>query len=1463
MCQPVKIAVEVNLNMMTTPKNSNSKTNVQNRPPASGERAAVTGYLGQYGVAADIIIHGLSSGKLEWIALADRFAGRVDDFQIGTLGRIDAYQVKWSQFPRYLTLNQIVTPEKEKPNLFEQLADGWKRLSKASHGARVVVHLLTNNIPSPNDSVRQIKEEGDLCHFAAFLSEAWHKVKQKGQIAPSDLADSWSTTWNTIRTASGLTDANEFCQFIQDCELDLNCVPFDELKDRFGIQLPATNKDFWDIRSKLFELVADRSQITKLSREALLAQIGWKSILTLWHGSLMSVTPHYQPIVESEAKLKQMVTEQSKGYLLVSGDPGSGKSTILAKLIPELVPRSVVYYAYLPGSLGNKTRGESESFLHDITLQLERQGLMRSQINPEGRAALLDCFQSQLLAAGDLFRTTSEKTCIVVDGLDHIDREQHTNLPLYADLPDPAEIPDGVLFILSSQHKEMLSTAIKNDIREYREVTMSRLNQEAVATIVQSASKHKLDAPKLNRVFTLTQGHPLALQYLSNELESVPLDQVEQVLDDAVPFSGEMENYYSTHWDKLPTDVQNALAQIALLDGSFDIRTIHSLFSDNCPSLIAKTRQYFFKESTYRWLFFHNSFRQFVLHKSVLNPLGEVDEQLRIKHRYQLCQKLATLPQTEDLAWQRTYHLEEAQAPSAEVADSIDASSARLQLQSYRELPAIRQDISTACLHAARERNVLKTLRLLILESEFRDRIYRYEENDFDDVVVDALIELKQEDNAMKRIRAGNTLRVSRQSAFKYARRFQQTGSEQTGKEVFRIAEPYFESNQLDEFTPEFLMDWAYSAAHFNSIKEIGARICGNPSSNQGETQNNLLSDLFMAAGIGRIHSDNSTEAIELLEGAYVELSQEQRFKLFEAFFENRKNVSSKLLLLLDEFIQDHKFSRLQTDMVLKCLEWAAKNDLQVKNAHAILTSLTPSEFELDENGFERYPIEETFRYFRLLAIHSISISQSIHNTGIEDLLSAMSALINGATALSDKQIANKLKKLLAEVRKSYETEAPFPEQNPLDDDTKDRLLIAFIRELLPSVTNSLSVGKTIASVWDTDRAQKFFSPSLKRNLVQMFIGIVNESWIKQQLSDIELIMLDNWFYVGQRMVECARQCHSWLLLKQYERAENCLHRMLALSYGIDHKMPADLTHWSEIMQLSNSEDPSNAPRRINVMVSAMISAYTRSNNGHAYREYEDFLRNLYTSYPTTAAQILIGLQQKGYLRDAARAFKELGEPRKDQRRPKYPAQPKPPCPSIASFSELKLAAQSVNLDWNDATKNVPPLSKKQAEELRRMLGNQLGADSALLNIAKRLSDKDYAFELLQDILRKKYLSPGLPIEVLKQMRLLNGSKAREFAFQILAGQSDYNINFHIPQDLPVLFETLEFTEYAVLWETVQDQIEQMTKYWGFSDLSPLPEDQVLKASDSLDKANQIFEHCALPQRENLRGKKASSCNAV
>ncbi len=534
-------------------------------PPAEGERRAIGGYASQYSVAADLILRALRAGELQWIRLADPTAGRVDDLQIGDHLRVDAYQVKWSAHPGTISFKNLTTVRKdrgrESPSLINQLAQGWMRLGQAWPGAHIVVHLVTNDHPSVADTVPVSDPLPTSRHLAAFLEHAWQPVVQGHVREEHDLPAEWQYAWEHLRDASGL-GAPDFMDFVQHCALDFDWRLPDE-------QATTRDEEVWlhdhqTLQAFIFRTVGSPERVIELSREQLLRRLGWATRIEFHSRHDFPVDEAlYQPVVATERDLTERFSRLTRGYLLLTGTPGSGKSTMLTQMLRSRQERVVRYYAYVPDAQDPAAlRGESLSFLHDITTALDRAGFVEGRsLAASDRPQLLERFHRQLRALHDDWRATGRKTLILVDGLDHITREQRPERSLLDDLPDPGQVPNGVIFLLGSQTDAPLSPRVRAHVSsQERRIEMRPLPRDAILEIVGRASLTCAPTSEQKEdIFRLSDGHPLALVYLLNAVrDASDCDDVQRVLDSTPPYAGNIEEQYQVYWNACLADSATA-----------------------------------------------------------------------------------------------------------------------------------------------------------------------------------------------------------------------------------------------------------------------------------------------------------------------------------------------------------------------------------------------------------------------------------------------------------------------------------------------------------------------------------------------------------------------------------------------------------------------------------------------------------------------------------------------------------------------------------------------------------------------------------------------------------------------------------------------------------------------------------------------------------------------------------------
>jgi hypothetical protein len=810
------------------------KEQMSSKSPSQGERNAARGLSAQYRVAADLIYARLLEGTLEWIRVADPEAGRVDDIQIATTNRIDAYQVKWSEFSESITFaalraDEISDGKIKKPNLVRQLADGWRALSDLHPGVEVHVHLATNRIPSTNDSLSVPKEHGPTLgqpHFQRFLRDAWAPFVAGGAAPPG-----WESAVDALRQAAGL-DPSNFQRFASRCHFDFEWrlpAAVDETREE-----RRRAKDVQALADFLFRHIADGRSIVELGREDLLRRLGWEDRFRLRFVHEFPVDDSlYQPIVETVAELEALLERIDSGYVALVGSPGSGKSTTLTKTFRYRKGFRVVrYYAFVPdGAMG---RGEAVNFLHDLVLQLRRQGICGSGRSlGETREELLAHLAEQFRELHSRYLDDGVKTLILVDGLDHIEREQAPERTLLSDLPAPQSVPTGIVFVLGSQKLQLsgLPTGISVQLRSEnkRTLTVRPLPRAAVREVaVTVCAARPLSEKQIDAVCALSGGHPLALVYLLKQLQVAPdSEAIDVILSAADVYDGSIDELYQRHWQAFEDrdDLRELLALLARLRGAFDPRTVQTWARpDTFKSFLKQARHYFREDSPNSWRFFHNSFRQFVLRETGRDLLGNIDPEAHRHHHASLAKYAMAARPYAPFAWEELYH--RAQAGEHEAVLRLGTQTYfRRQFFNWRSLADISEDF-TLCLSAAAERlDPLAIVRLLLIEHELDERDEHLREADLWKVVL-AL----DGPEALERYVLRDGRLVISLEALELAGELAEKQAEPFARCIFEAAEPLElltgskpVSGSRDEH--RVLQRWARAAPRFRPLGEVLAAI--------------------------------------------------------------------------------------------------------------------------------------------------------------------------------------------------------------------------------------------------------------------------------------------------------------------------------------------------------------------------------------------------------------------------------------------------------------------------------------------------------------------------------------------------------------------------------------------------------------------------------------------------------------
>jgi hypothetical protein len=807
---------------------------MSNRPSAIGERAAIIGYSTQYRIAAELIYSALVMEELEWIILADPDAGRMDDIQVATPGRLDAYQVKWGEQTGTLSFNDLVSGKGDttltsSKGLIGQLAGGWHKLKRTHPTRRIVVHLAARDIASPNAHIPHDDNTISKANLQGFITDCWVDRRWSSQGLEA-CPIGWKPALIKLKDASGIDEA-AFMSFIRDCELEFGYTLRSASSTYDGLR---QEEDLKTLAAFLFRTIgADKREI-RIERDELLSRLGWVERFSQRFAHDFKIDRLYQPISATINDLDNALAKHKRGYLALLGTPGSGKSTTLTHTLRYRSGYRVVrYYAYVPDSFV-QGRGEAANFLHDMVLALKSRGFHGGKSQAKTTEELLDKFSRQLAEVHDSWLDDGVLTLILVDGLDHIEREQKTIRSLLEILPHPGTLPEGVLFILGTQTLELrdLLPAVKSQLQadSTRVLNMRPLVRSQVFDMIDAAELLTPPSPEQKeKTFRLSNGHPLATSYLIRILvDASASSEIDAILYNANPYQGHVDQDYEIYWQSIQqnTSLRELLALLARLRIPFDPLELTRWVDDaTVRNLVGEAGFYFHKDTPHRWRFFHNSFRQFILNRTSLNLLGEPNEARSRDCHHRLAELASQSSANSPQSWETLYHLACAEEwePVLKLATQ---DYFRRQFYSLRPLMDIKEDISFALRAARVLQDGIAIFRYLLIEHELEERQQVLDQMDMSELI----LALYGTEAVLNYLMDGSNLRVGNEVGLKFCLRLVSIGETKAAELIFEASEPLellsgAQPTEQHGTDWTLLKHWIRCAHHFRSFDEIETAI--------------------------------------------------------------------------------------------------------------------------------------------------------------------------------------------------------------------------------------------------------------------------------------------------------------------------------------------------------------------------------------------------------------------------------------------------------------------------------------------------------------------------------------------------------------------------------------------------------------------------------------------------------------
>lgn len=1187
---------------------------------ASGERAAIGGYLPQFDEFAWFVYLNLINEKLEWIRVADDKAEKLDDIQYSTHLELHAYQVKWTIADANISFANFT-------ELIPLITSSWKSLKTNNPSKKVIPHLITNKPVSSHDSLKDGNTK--IGSFENFLAEVWTKLKSNQAVDVK-----WNLIITEFKKATKLDD-NEFDEFVRvfDFQPNYEQKKFSVKNTRYAKE----DEDLLQISRFIIEKVASSERSVQFNRQEIIKELGWTDrFKTVFNHELIVDRQRYQPIQSTIDLLNLKLAEHKCGYLFLQGSPGSGKSTLLNQWSKGLKKRIVRYYAFdfvNPSSERNfYNRGDATHLFFDLVFQLKDAGIYKRDILPyKDLIFLKDVFNEQLKVVGEDFAATGEQTIIIIDGLDHVPREYKLTADSFLrSLPLPASLPEGVFIILGSQSYDLddIQQEIKTEFQQGdRTIQIDSLKKEEVYKYISNLNipVQLSDTQKL-QIFEKSQGHPLYLSYLIEKI--IGSDSIDETINTFETIDGSIDTYYRKIWN--PIQQEEALIYflglIARINGSINLQFVQEWGIDQSVLKSFKGKaKVLFNESANSLSFFHNSFKQFLLYHTSLNYLTDkFDQEKNLNYHSQLADFY--LKSRVEKSWKQNYHLFQAQQYDKFVSE-VTPDNFTAQLLDFRPVEEIKQDAKLGIEVARKTKDINTLVRYLFSLAELERRQFNIDPASF----TEEYLVIGKPDIARNYLRTGNVLHCSSAFAFKASRLFMQFGHISEGACLYNLAYPEIitdsgiiidDSHRYEEIR-DSLEEWVYTAPYFETTEHILSKtenieFSENARSNRFEEKEaDLHLRLIANLGYSLIDQNKWDDLKTVLEkiGTTEPREKNTLFQIIQYAIEqclelnDNSRANQYLSILISQFTKEN--TKLIGKIYIADLVFKV-----TRNVDETLSWIDGIEqpLNIDKNRMDYDGSLEPF-----IPLIKLNKLLNLCGKGIA-ITSAIPSAIKG----SDEEVLIEFERMLCIITQILAdgilkaqtsgdvTKRAYPIVRFYYRDVSHRnsywykltqakgeyfdFLISAVSE--HGKENLETFGDYLFNEFSI--SPKYWSTSNQRKIIESLLNNgFNPSKAKRQLSSLETCMLDDHDIDGH-VTECVAHSKVWFILGEFEIGEMWLKQAIQESIGVGYRKDYQFSTWIEWLRKINHKDPSKATERIKWFLSH-LNHIKETTEGRAY----------------------------------------------------------------------------------------------------------------------------------------------------------------------------------------------------------------------------------------------------------------------
>ena len=680
--------------------------------------------------ALRLVLESYISRKSFEIFLEYEHAGNLDDVVLFQGTEISACQVKYAVNPLdvyessdFINLDSRVS--------FKKFSDSWNTVREKFPEHSLTACLFSNRALDP----ALVKL---LTHDGAFKPEV---IEDRKRGDAKELR-------SLLKSASGL-DSASFRKFLKAFRFHVRQPTLEDLEQY--IKTVLLDKELGLSNTAIFfDLKEAVKNHAIFSRDPITPE--WVDrLLQRFQSNLL--VPQVFPVDHEHFVERRFLSDQMDkalpkadgGYLVVTGLPGSGKSTSLTEYFNGLDSskyKVLRYYCFVGvNDNAQKMRVKAESLRTNLLNEFQEKypSILERRFDYSEQN-----FYECLNTLGRFFVEQGKRFVIFLDGLDHAERfgREVTDTVISTLPPD---VPKGVAFVVSTQElhnwPHFLKRAKECPETHIRMPLFSRSEtQDYLENKRQIPSLSNADITDIHRK---CGGLPLYLQYAAEVILSA--EAVSDAIDSLAPATdGDIWNYYHLLWQELDhagaSHARHLCGVMACLRFSLNRGELHSIQrSLSRPQFedAYKLASHLLRYSENRLSVFHNSFREFVISQLDDDWLKEIRKNIA-----DFLKKNKGSPKWFRHVFEYCYELRD----YAYVLEEVNADFVDRALLSYRPSEEILDAMDWAVESAFKARDTVELSRIGSLKYRTQERLESYLDRT---LLADALIALGREQDVI------------------------------------------------------------------------------------------------------------------------------------------------------------------------------------------------------------------------------------------------------------------------------------------------------------------------------------------------------------------------------------------------------------------------------------------------------------------------------------------------------------------------------------------------------------------------------------------------------------------------------------------------------------------------------------------------------------------------------------------